>query len=212
MFRRKPFRVHILYPTTEAAAAGMAQKEFTMEDMKFYISDIAPIPGVVPPTPPTDYYELPNENIFDNDHESDPSYYLPIDSTYSPYPVIFLVHGTSSSSVCHYTEATHWASRGFVVLVADYNGINMRDMLKNFMAFESHQELPDTRFLVEQVKGQSGVFSMLKGHIDTNRMGISGHRWGGQVTSDMSGTRPTSKSPFLWPPWVSGMIPKSKAR
>lgn len=185
LYYRRPFRVQILYPTTAEAVQGMTKKELSIEDIKWYLPDLEKGDNT-PPTYPADWYELPDEDLYKNDREA--THFLPIDSTHGPYPVIFMVHGTSSSTTSHYTLIPHWASRGFVVIMADYNGINMKHMLKNIMTFESHREIQDTRFLVESVVAQTGVFSMLKGHIDTDRMGIAGHSWGGSVAGQMSGT------------------------
>ncbi len=184
-YYNKPFRVQILYPTTAAAVAGMAKRELTIDDIRWYLPDVQE-GNNTPPTYATDWYELPDEDLYDNDRED--SHFLPIDSTHGPYPVIFMVHGTSSSTTSHYTLIGHWASRGFVVVMADYHGINMRDMLESTMTFSSHREIQDTRFLVNQVKAQSGVFAMLRGHIDIDRMGIAGHSWGGSVAGQMAGT------------------------
>lgn len=180
-----PFRVQILYPTTAAAVKGMTKKELTIEDVKWYLPDVRPGDNI-PPTYATGWYELPNEDLYKNDREE--TNFLPMDTTHGPYPVIFMVHGTSSSTISHYTIIAHWASRGFVVVMADYNGINMRDMLESISTFQSHRELQDTRFLVDSVKAQSGVFAMLKDRVDLNRIGIAGHSWGGSVAGQMAGT------------------------
>lgn len=184
-YYNQAFRVQILYPTTAAAVTGLTKKELTIDDIRWYLPDVQ-AGNNIPPTYETDWYELPDENLYENDRED--SHFLPIDSTHGPYPVIFMVHGTSSSTTSHYTLIGHWASRGFVVIMADYNGINMRDMLENIITFQSHREIQDTRFLVNTVKAQSGVFAMLRGHIDTDRMGIVGHSWGGSVAGQMAGT------------------------
>ena len=47
---------------------------------------------------------------------------LPIDDTHGPYPVVTFIHGTAAFRTQSLTFATHWASRGFVVVSSDHPG------------------------------------------------------------------------------------------
>lgn len=169
MYHGKEFRVMIYYPAKPGSEAGKEKHVLDVPDILYYLPDVDTT-NVEVPYLPTDYYDD-----------------LPLDTEHGPYPVIIYVHGTTSSSMSHYKMCAHWASRGFVVIAADYNGIQMGHMLKNFSTFAQHKEELDTKYLLETLRAESGPFAFLKGHIDTGRIGMSGHSWGGKVVGESAG-------------------------
>ncbi|HMI86480.1 MAG TPA: hypothetical protein VK550_20445, partial [Polyangiaceae bacterium] len=59
---------------------------------------------------------------------------LPIDGGHGPYPIVVYIHGTSSFRMASLSTMAHWASRGFVVVSADYPGMFLYDMLAGTLA------------------------------------------------------------------------------
>ncbi|HET8707593.1 MAG TPA: hypothetical protein VFM46_14905, partial [Pseudomonadales bacterium] len=56
---------------------------------------------------------------------------LPLDTQNGPYPVILLLHGSGSFRTASLSLAVHWASRGFVVMAADYPALQLKDFKTN---------------------------------------------------------------------------------
>ena len=69
---------------------------------------------------------------------------LPIDGAHGPYPVIINIHGTASFRVANISMLTQWASRGFVVLSADYPGLDLHDMLASTIDCNLPRRVPRT--------------------------------------------------------------------
>lgn len=101
---------------------------------------------------------------------------LALDDKHGPYPVVIFLHGTAGFRTQSLSQMEHWASRGFVVLAADYPGLYLGDALE----FKFTSDLPvDTQKIVDALDVPAGDLSFLAGHIDKNHLGMVGHSAGG---------------------------------
>lgn len=101
---------------------------------------------------------------------------LPLDVAHGPYPVVVFIHGTAGFRTQSLAHMEHWASRGFVVVAADYPGLYLGDALD----FQFGADLPgDTQILLGALGAPSGDIAFLEGHIDMTHVGMSGHSAGG---------------------------------
>jgi len=112
------------------------------------------------------------------------------DRSQAPYPLIVFSHGLSGLryQLVAYTE--HLASWGFVVMAADHPGSTFRDMLLsgpegivNSFAnrpFEIVRQIDFAQYLNQD---------LLKGMIDTDTTGVTGHSFGGYTTLAVGGAR-----------------------
>ncbi len=60
---------------------------------------------------------------------------LPVDVAHGPYPVVVFFHGAASFRAQSTFLATHWASRGFVVIAPDLPGIGLAAVLSGDFGF-----------------------------------------------------------------------------
>jgi dienelactone hydrolase len=116
---------------------------------------------------------------------------LPIDGGHGPYPVVVYIHGTSSFRMASLSTMTHWASRGFVVVSADYPGMYLHDMLAGTLACllptTGAQDVPnDVATQMLALASPTGDVAFLAGHLDTSRVGLAGHSRGGCITATLS--------------------------
>jgi hypothetical protein len=116
---------------------------------------------------------------------------LPIDAAHGPYPVIINIHGTASFRVANISMLTQWASRGFVVLSADYPGLDLHDMLASTidcnLPTSGSQDVPtDVTTQITALASPTGALAFLAGHIDVSRLGITGHSQGACITATLS--------------------------
>ncbi len=116
---------------------------------------------------------------------------LPIDGAHGPYPVIINIHGTASFRVANISMLTHWASRGFVVVSADYPGLDLHDMLASTidcnLPTSGSQDVPtDVTTQITALTSPTGALAFLAGHIDVSRLGITGHSQGACITATLS--------------------------
>lgn len=101
---------------------------------------------------------------------------LPLDTGRGPYPVIVFIHGTAAFRTQSLSQMTHWASRGFIVLSQDHQGLYLGDLLD----FKFGADLPgDTSALLSALAAQSSGFSFLGDRADLTRIGMAGHSAGG---------------------------------
>ena len=116
---------------------------------------------------------------------------VPLDNDHGPYPVVVFIHGTASFRVASASTNAHWASRGIVVLAADYPGLGLSDQL----AVTTDCSLPtsgtqniqsDVSLQLAALKSPSGDAQFLAGHIDAARVGISGHSQGACIAATLS--------------------------
>jgi hypothetical protein len=116
---------------------------------------------------------------------------LPLDTAHGPYPVILNIHGTASFRIANGSSLTHWASRGFVVLSADYPGLGLHDMLAStidcHLPTNGSQDVPtDVNTQLTALGSPTGDLAFLAGHIDMTRVGITGHSQGACDTAGFS--------------------------
>lgn len=103
---------------------------------------------------------------------------LPIDAAHGPYPVVIFIHGTAGFRTQSLAHMEHWASRGFVVIAADYPGLYLGDALNLNLA----NDLPaDTDKILAALDAPSigGDLAFLDGRVDMQHVGLSGHSAGG---------------------------------
>jgi dienelactone hydrolase len=137
---------------------------------------------------------------------------LPVDDAHGPYPIVIFIHGTASMRIASGSTNTQWASRGFVVLAADYPGLGLTDQLNSACGYPTtgDQDIEgDVNTQLSALGSASGDLAFLAGHLDTTRLGISGHSQGAciaatlstlpnlQIVIPMAGSMPVSASPSL---------------
>lgn len=114
---------------------------------------------------------------------------LPIDDAHGPYPVITFIHGTAAFRTQSLTFATHWASRGFVVVSSDHPGIQLRDILTSLAGAASADEAGDAVKVLAALDAPAGDLAFLAGHLDTKRMAAAGHSAGGTAVGGLPSKR-----------------------
>lgn len=103
---------------------------------------------------------------------------LPIDATRGPYPLVLFLHGLGGFRTQSATMATHWASRGFVVVSADHPGVKLGDVLVG--RFGGDQAM-DAGKLLDALATPSGEAAFLAGRLLAGRIGVVGHSAGGSA-------------------------------
>ena len=112
---------------------------------------------------------------------------LPIDDTHGPYPVITFIHGTAAFRTQSLTFATHWASRGFIVISSDHPGIQLSDFLGGTSGTSDEQG--DAIKVLSALDTPKADLAFLAGHMDMTREGASGHSAGGSALNTIAGMR-----------------------
>lgn len=110
---------------------------------------------------------------------------LPLDVSHGAYPIIVLIHGSSSFRTASLTQAVHWASRGFVVISADNPYIQLKDFKANPLNSLFEEQARDTANIIKQLHELPASIAFLENHIDTNRIGIAGHSAGGIAAASL---------------------------
>jgi Chlorophyllase enzyme len=169
--------VELMYPAKPGSSAGKAE---TTYDIRSWLpqQEVAKVPADHSPA------VGPIGGHFYRD--------LPIDEEHGPYPVVIFIHGTASFRIASASTNAHWASRGFVVLAADYPGLGLGDQLSGTLDCDyptsGEQDLPgDVKTQMDALNQASGDLAFLAKRIDMTRVGISGHSQGGCVSATLSG-------------------------
>lgn len=147
---------------------------------------------------------------------------VPIDAEHGPYPTIIFIHGTASMRIGSGSTNTHWASRGNIVLAADYPGLGLLDQLNSACGYPvtGEQDIPgDVQTQLTALAPSSSELQFLSGRADLKRVAISGHSQGACLTAQlanfpnvkiilpMTGSTPVSQpAPDLESiMWIAGM-------
>ena len=106
---------------------------------------------------------------------------LPLDIAHGPYPAVLFVHGTAAFRHQSVHIVTHWASRGFIVVAADHPGLKLGDLLAQACGGGSTpQDLSgNLDALIAALAAPTGDLGFLAGHVDAQRLAVSGHSAGG---------------------------------
>lgn len=112
---------------------------------------------------------------------------LPVDDSYGPYPLVVFVHGTAGFRAQSLAQTTHWASRGFVVVSADYPGLWLQDVLASAcgQGMTPRDDEGYLRQLVEAIRTGTTATAFLGDRLDTSRIGMSGHSAGGRAIENL---------------------------
>jgi hypothetical protein len=129
---------------------------------------------------------------------------VPIDGAHGPYPVIIMIHGTGAFRIASGSLNTQWASRGTIVIAADYPGLFLTDQLCSANSCKSggtnslgktvkasadcgtvgSQDIPgDVKTQLDAVTSPTGGLAFLAGHADVKHVGIAGHSQGACVAA-----------------------------
>lgn len=93
----------------------------------------------------------------------------PVNPAAGPCPVIVLGHGFAQSKARHVNQGRQLATRGFIVLIPEFNGFS--DHARNG---------EDMRRCIDWILAQhTAPGSIFFGAVDTNAIGVSGHSAGG---------------------------------
>lgn len=168
--------VEIMYPAKPGSSAGAQQATYDVRDF----------------LPPQERDKVPADHspavtalgghVFRD---------LPIDDQFGPYPVVIFIHGTASFRIASGSTNAHWASRGFVVLAADYPGLGLRDQLSQTLecGYETTgpQDIPkDVNAQLAALGSPTGDLAFLAGRMDLKQLAIAGHSQGGCVSSTLT--------------------------
>jgi hypothetical protein len=189
--------VELFYPAKPSSSAGQPEATYSLRDW-LPAQEIAKVPADhSPPIGPI------GGHLYRD---------LPIDDAHGPYPIVIFIHGTASMRIASVSTNTHWASRGLVVLAADYPGLGLTDQLNSACGYPTtgDQDIEgDVNSQLSALGSGSGDLAFLAGRVDTTRLGISGHSQGGciaatlstlpnvQIVIPMAGSTTVSASPSL---------------
>ncbi len=114
-----------------------------------------------------------------------------------PAPVILFSHGLGGSRENNPYLGTHWSARGYVVIFLQHAGSDA-EVWKQAPIRERRERLQQaaspTQYLA-RVQDVSSLLNLLpelealQGRIDMNRIGMSGHSFGGGTTQGVSGQK-----------------------
>lgn len=105
------------------------------------------------------------------------------------FPVIIFVHGTAGWRGQSLNLVSHWVSRGYVVVAADYPGICLHDLL---LESELHKvprvdQVGDTRLLAAELDTLADPeLQFLRGRVNMSRRALIGHSAGALALMHLS--------------------------
>ncbi len=113
---------------------------------------------------------------------------LPLDETHGPYPVVLFLHGAGSFRAQSAFLATHWASRGFVVVAPDLPGAGLAALMGQ--AGGSPWATPALVLdLLAAAPGERDPLAFVRDHLGA-RVALVGHSLGSMLAATVR-DRPT---------------------
>ncbi|MDW8300108.1 MAG: alpha/beta fold hydrolase [Anaerolineae bacterium] len=115
-----------------------------------------------------------------------------VDRRGAPYPLIIFSHGLGGARLQSVFYAEHLASHGFVVIAADHPGSAFGDLLTGRVerVLESFARRPlEVLSLLEYAVRLNAEDEMLRGAIDTETVGVTGHSFGGYTALSAGGAQ-----------------------
>ncbi len=114
------------------------------------------------------------------------------DKSGAPYPLIIFSHGLGGARIQSVFYAEHLASHGFVVIAADHPGSAFADLLSGRAEriLESFARRPlEVLQLLDYAVQLNAEDELLRGMIDTETVGVSGHSFGGYTALAAGGAQ-----------------------
>jgi predicted dienelactone hydrolase len=110
----------------------------------------------------------------------------------APYPLIIFSHGLGGARIQSVFYAEHLASHGFIVMAADHPNSTFGDLLRgnSQRVLESFARRPlEVLRLLEYAVQLNTADEQLRGLIDTETVGVSGHSFGGYTALAAGGAQ-----------------------
>ena len=107
----------------------------------------------------------------------------------APYPLVLFSHGNKGINFQSFTFTTHLASFGFIVAAPNHSGNTMFDDPSDEEMAQITLDRPlDMEFVREKIaEANEDPTNQLYQMVDMNRVGISGHSFGGYTTLVLAG-------------------------
>lgn len=106
---------------------------------------------------------------------------LPLDTAHGPYPTVVFLHGAASFRAQSAFLATHWASRGFVVIAPDLPGIGLAALLGGGASLPTGKALD----ILDALRDADPAFSFVHPSLD-GRVAIVGHSLGAVLATTVA--------------------------
>lgn len=122
-------------------------------------------------------------NLFGFDVARTPTYHE-VAHAPGPFPLVLFSHGNGGIRFQSIFLAAHLASHGYIVASPDHHGNTFLDIGLGMVDGESATNRPlDMRFMLDELLARNAAAGdFLEGSIDTSRIGMSGHSFGGFTT------------------------------
>jgi len=130
---------------------------------------------------------------------------LPVDGKAGPYPVIFFFHGAASFPTQSAILATHWASRGFVVIAPALPLVGLRDALGEKT---TGNPVEVARAMLAAVTAGDPALAFLDGRLQKDRFAVAGHSMGSGFAARLADDAGVE---VLVPPSPGGVGPPNAA-
>lgn len=116
-----------------------------------------------------------------------------------PFPLVIFSHGTTSTRIQSASQTSHLASHGFVVAAPDHTGDTLVEFFKNKGQQDplsdpvsalaiANNRVADVKSVIDYMAAQdSASGSCFQGLVDTTKVGVFGHSFGGFTTLAASG-------------------------